>query len=727
MGSAASTKYCPHSQAITEPGGKTSARTNWRVTHVPATFRHKAKFWLLPRAIKRHSRRGDSLLTRAPSAGCNSSSVSGHHVANSSPLSRDIDAEKGETSSSHHQLCEAQEHGRARQSEYEDEEDWIQVEEADDVLQDTQVSPQSISSARVLKQTHGLSLTVSAEQSYYFTQSGAFNVNGVDGTIRDSGLEYHRSPAAATTPGVKHFTSDTAKQIQRAQFSPVSAHPRKSPIPLQDRVVILEQLGEGASGRVHKAFDLQRLQLVAIKSIPIADRSKRHQMTKELRTLCQHLADSSIHETHDGASNLIAAGRFNVVSFYDAFSSQCDATVSLMVEYMDGGSLQTIVKAGGTDDEHFLASLAFQASQGLCYLHGINHLHRDLKPANMLTNRAGVLKLSDFGIVRRLELDDISRDQVSSTPLIETEPILRSESLQFSPASFTTSLLETSIEDRRTSWIQSQCVDHHSRLWLPLECIHLQVSPNAHCPSYAATYDTSPEDRGRTPDASSHAADQTNVLAPVHSFIGTAVYMSPERISGDSYSVSADIWSLGLSFFAIAVGYVPFRQTQGYWSLLKSIRDEPVPILPDTNTRGHKWSPEFRDFLLRCLDKNPDLRPPASQLCSHPFLRQAQPVTAGIQRPVAQSRNEISKIMRACVSHIENLMARGAQLPGASLIGASANEVVANLLGIAADSSCHTSPQLAKIATQLGLPLAEVESCGRELLLSRQVQIDSSS
>ena len=74
-----------------------------------------------------------------------------------------------------------------------------------------------------------------------------------------------------------------------------------------------------------------------------------------------------------------------------------------MVEYMDGGSLEQIVDDGGLRDESLLASLCHQASKGLRYLHATLHVHRDLKPANMLINRQGVLKISDFGIVRRLE------------------------------------------------------------------------------------------------------------------------------------------------------------------------------------------------------------------------------------------------------------------------------------------------------------------------------------
>jgi serine/threonine protein kinase len=56
-----------------------------------------------------------------------------------------------------------------------------------------------------------------------------------------------------------------------------------------------------------------------------------------------------------------------------------DATVSLMVEYMNGGSLQDLVDSGGCDDAATLASIAKQALKGLRFLHRGRHLHRDVK------------------------------------------------------------------------------------------------------------------------------------------------------------------------------------------------------------------------------------------------------------------------------------------------------------------------------------------------------------
>jgi serine/threonine protein kinase len=56
--------------------------------------------------------------------------------------------------------------------------------------------------------------------------------------------------------------------------------------------------------------------------------------------------------------------------------------VSLMIEYMDGGSLEDIVDQGGCDDEPTLANIAIQALKGLSFLHSCGQIHRDLKPGS---------------------------------------------------------------------------------------------------------------------------------------------------------------------------------------------------------------------------------------------------------------------------------------------------------------------------------------------------------
>ena len=92
------------------------------------------------------------------------------------------------------------------------------------------------------------------------------------------------------------------------------------------------------------------------------------------------------------------------------------------------------------------------------------------------------------------------------------------------------------------------------------------------------------------------------------------MYMSPERIAGSKYSYDSDIWSAGLSIMTCAIGHFPIDCKAGYWGLLQALRDSPVPSLPAG------FSDEFRDFLRLTLEKDPEKRPSARELLTHPFV-----------------------------------------------------------------------------------------------------------
>lgn len=48
-------------------------------------------------------------------------------------------------------------------------------------------------------------------------------------------------------------------------------------------------------------------------------------------------------------------------------------------------------------------------------------------------------------------------------------------------------------------------------------------------------------------------------------FVGTQLYMSPERIDSQAYSYPGDIWSFGLTLMYCALGRTPISSEGGYW------------------------------------------------------------------------------------------------------------------------------------------------------------------
>nr|XP_016435594.1 PREDICTED: mitogen-activated protein kinase kinase 2-like isoform X1 [Nicotiana tabacum]XP_016435595.1 PREDICTED: mitogen-activated protein kinase kinase 2-like isoform X1 [Nicotiana tabacum]XP_016435597.1 PREDICTED: mitogen-activated protein kinase kinase 2-like isoform X1 [Nicotiana tabacum] len=86
-----------------------------------------------------------------------------------------------------------------------------------------------------------------------------------------------------------------------------------------------------------------------------------------------------------------------VVICYQSFFD--NGAISIILEYMDGGSLADFMKKVKTIPEQYLAAICKQVLKGLWYLHHEKHIiHRDLKPSNLLINHRGDVKITDFGV-----------------------------------------------------------------------------------------------------------------------------------------------------------------------------------------------------------------------------------------------------------------------------------------------------------------------------------------
>jgi len=96
---------------------------------------------------------------------------------------------------------------------------------------------------------------------------------------------------------------------------------------------------------------------------------------------------------------------------------------------------------------------------------------------------------------------------------------------------------------------------------------------------------------------------------------GTLCYFSPERISSEktSYSFPADIWAIGISMIFCATGKLPIPKK--YWNLVEAIGNKAPPALDPK-----KFSPNFCDFVAKCLKRDPNERWTAQQLLQHPFI-----------------------------------------------------------------------------------------------------------
>lgn len=87
-------------------------------------------------------------------------------------------------------------------------------------------------------------------------------------------------------------------------------------------------------------------------------------------------------------------------------------------------------------------------------------------------------------------------------------------------------------------------------------------------------------------------------------FMGTPAFASPEQLRGDELTVRSDIYAVGITFYYILTGAVPFN-APNLPQLLASILECPV----ESPARRRNIVPEgLSQVVLRCLDKNPDKR-----------------------------------------------------------------------------------------------------------------------
>ncbi|KNC56439.1 STE/STE11 protein kinase [Thecamonas trahens ATCC 50062] len=114
--------------------------------------------------------------------------------------------------------------------------------------------------------------------------------------------------------------------------------------------------------------------------------------------------------------------------------------------------------------------------------------------------------------------------------------------------------------------------------------------------------------------ASRMVAEIQSISEDCHSFRGTPYWMAPEVIAQNGYGFKADIWSLGATVIEMADGRPPFSELNPLTALFHIAKDStPIPV-PDSLVAS------ARDFVLKCMNRNPSDRLSASQLLDHPFL-----------------------------------------------------------------------------------------------------------
>ncbi|KAK4522027.1 uncharacterized protein ATC70_004566 [Mucor velutinosus] len=95
---------------------------------------------------------------------------------------------------------------------------------------------------------------------------------------------------------------------------------------------------------------------------------------------------------------------------------------------------------------------------------------------------------------------------------------------------------------------------------------------------------------------------------------GTVFWMAPEVVKGTNYNAKVDIWSLGCTVIEMLTGSHPWLDLNMLAALYSLGKYQAPPIPEDVPE-------DARDFLSKCFTINPEDRPTAEQLLTHPFVQ----------------------------------------------------------------------------------------------------------
>jgi serine/threonine protein kinase len=152
---------------------------------------------------------------------------------------------------------------------------------------------------------------------------------------------------------------------------------------------VLERLGAGGMGSVYLCEHKLMRRRVALKVLPTAKAED----------------PSSLERFYREARAVAALDHPNIVRAYDI--DQEDKLHFLVMEHVDGSSLQEIIKKTGPMDVVRACHYIRQAAMGLQHAHETAGLvHRDIKPGNILIDRNGIVKILDMGLARFFHDED---------------------------------------------------------------------------------------------------------------------------------------------------------------------------------------------------------------------------------------------------------------------------------------------------------------------------------
>jgi serine/threonine protein kinase len=180
---------------------------------------------------------------------------------------------------------------------------------------------------------------------------------------------------------------------------------------------LLELLGEGSYGTVHKAKIRADGTVCAVKILSMEGAENEDELQNELEILRK-----CVHES--------------IVSYFGSYREAGDLWIAM--EYCGTGSVRDLLDAlkyytdtdneeGIVLDEEQIAAILVGTLRGLEYLHNSKMIHRDIKSGNVLLTEGGGCKLADFGVSAQLQKTLSKRKTLIGSPYWMAPEVIREE------------------------------------------------------------------------------------------------------------------------------------------------------------------------------------------------------------------------------------------------------------------------------------------------------------
>lgn len=312
-----------------------------------------------------------------------------------------------------------------------------------------------------------------------------------------------------------------------------------------DDFEMLTIIGRGAFGEVRLCREKTTGNVYAMKKLKKSEMLRRGQV--------EHVK---------AERNLLAEVDSNcIVKLYCSF--QDEEHLYLIMEYLPGGDMMTLLMRKDTLKEDEARFYVGQTVLAIESIHKHNYIHRDIKPDNLLLDRYGHMKLSDFGLCKPLDC--------SNLPTLHENDFTAGKTLK--DVLDMDGRLNTSITPKRT---QQEQLSH----W------------------------------------------QKNRRMLAYSTVGTPDYIAPEVLLKRGYGKECDWWSLGAIMYEMLVGYPPFYSDEPMSTCRKIVNWRNHLKFPEEA----KLSAEAED-LIRKLLCNVEQRlgtKGAHEIKAHPWFKDVQ-------------------------------------------------------------------------------------------------------